>query len=173
MMQAVNVPLSIVVMGVEGSGKSTIARALSDRLDAEYVDADWFHSSTNREKMALGHPLSDEDRLPWLRSVGERLREEWSQGRTTIAACSALKRSYRDLLREYVADVFFVFLDGPLELVQSRIEGRTHDFMPASLLLSQFATLEPLESDERGVRIAIEQTPDEQVDEIVASLPRD
>jgi gluconokinase len=121
--------------------------------------------------MALGHPLSDEDRLPWLRSVGERLREESNQGRSVVAACSALRRSYRDLLREYVADVFFVFLDGPLELVRSRLEGRTHDFAPSSLLSSQFATLEPLESDERGVRIAIAQTPDEQIDEIVARLP--
>jgi gluconokinase len=170
MMQAMSDPLSIAVMGVEGSGKSTIALALSERLNAEFFDADWFHSPAHREKMALGHSLSDEDRLPWLRSVGERLREESDQGRAVVAACSALKRSYRDLLREYVTDLFFVFLDGPLELVRSRIEGRTHDFAPASLLSSQFVTLEPLESDERGVRIAIEQTPDQQIDEIVASL---
>jgi gluconokinase len=171
MMLAMSNPLSIVVMGVEGSGKSTIAQALSNRLDAEYVDADWFHSPANREKMALGHPLSDEDRLPWLRSVGERLREESDEGRATVTACSALKRSYRDLLREYVADIFFVFLDGPLELVRSRIEGRSHDFAPASLLSSQYATLEPLESDEQGIRVAIEQSPDDQVNEVVASLP--
>ena len=173
MMQAMSHTLSLVVMGVEGSGKSTIAQALSERLDAQYVDADWFHSPANREKMALGHPLSDDDRLPWLRGVGERLREECDEGRTTVAACSALKRSYRDLLREYVADLFVVFLDGPEELVRLRLEGRTHDFMPASLLASQYATLEPLESDERGVRIAIQQSPDEQIDEIVANLPLD
>jgi gluconokinase len=172
MMQAMSGPLTIVVMGVEGSGKSTIAKALSERLNAEYLDADWFHSPSNRETMALGHPLSDEDRLPWLRSVGERLKEESDQGRATVTACSALKRRYRDLLREYVADIFFVFPDGPEELVRSRIEGRTHDFAPSSLLSSQYAILEPLESDERGLRIAIEQSPDEQVDEIVASLPR-
>jgi gluconokinase len=173
MMQAMSNPLSVVVMGVEGSGKSTVAQALSERLDAPYVDADWLHSPANREKMALGLPLSDDERLPWLRSVGERLREEYEEGRIAVAACSALKRSYRDLLREYVADIFFVFLDGPEELVRSRVEGRTHDFMPASLLASQFATLEPLEPDERGVRIAIQQSPDEQVDEIVANLPLD
>ncbi len=172
MMQAMSGPLCVVVMGVEGSGKSTIARALSEKLDAEYLDADWFHSRENRETMARGHPLSDDDRWPWLRSVGERLREESDLGRRTVAACSALKRSYRDLLREYVADIFFVFLDGPQELVRSRIEGRAHHFMPASLLASQYETLEPLGSDERGVRIAIEQTPDEQIAEIVLRLPR-
>jgi gluconokinase len=171
MMQAMGDPLSIVVMGVEGSGKSTIAEALSARLDADCLDADWLHSPANREKMALGHPLSDEDRLPWLRSVGERLKEESDRGRDAVAACSALKLSYRDLLREYVPDIFFVFLDGPPELVRSRIEGRTHDFAPASLLASQYAILEPLESDERGLRIDIRQSPDEQVDEILAHLP--
>jgi gluconokinase len=170
MMQAMSDPLCIVVMGVEGSGKTTIAEALSYRLNAEYLDADWFHSPANREKMTLGHPLSDEDRLPWLHSVGQRLREESNDGRVVVAACSALKRSYRDLLREYVADIFFVFLDGPPGLVLSRIEARTDHFASTSLLASQFATLEPLEPDERGVRIAIQQSPDEQVDEIVADL---
>ncbi|MCU1362626.1 MAG: carbohydrate kinase, thermoresistant glucokinase family [Acidimicrobiaceae bacterium] len=164
-------PQSIVVMGLEGSGKSTIARALSERLGATYVDADWLHSPTNREKMALGRPLSDEDRRPWLRSVGQRLREEVDQGRRVVAACSALKRSYRNILREYVADIFFVFLDGPFEVVLSRIERRTHDFVPSSLLSSQYAILEPLEADERGVRVSVQQSPDEQLDEILANLP--
>ena len=170
-MQAMNDPLSLVVMGVEGSGKSTLSQALSERLDAVYLDADWFHSPSNREKMARGHPLSDDDRLPWLQSVGERMREEYDAGRATVAACSALRRSYRDLLRQYVADIFFVFLDGPLDLVQSRLEGRTHDFMPGSLLSSQYAILEPLATDERGLRVAIDLSPDEQVEEVVANLP--
>lgn len=171
MMQAMNVPLSIVVMGVEGSGKSTIAEALSERLDAKFLDADWFHSPANREKMAEGHPLTDEDRLPWLRSVGERVQNESNQGRATVTACSALKRSYRDLLREYVPDIYFVFLDGPLDLVRSRIEGRAHEFAPASLLASQYAILEPLEPDENGIRIDIGQSPKEQVDVIASTLP--
>jgi gluconokinase len=172
MMQAMNDPLSIVVMGVEGSGKSTIAEALSERLNAQFLDADWIHPPSNREKMAAGQALSDDDRLPWLRTVGERIKEESDRGVSTVTACSALKRWYRDLLREYVSDIFFVFLDGPLDLVRSRIEARTGHFATASLLASQYATLEPLESDERGVRIAVQQSPDQQVDEIVASLPR-
>jgi gluconokinase len=171
MMQPMSDPLSILVMGVEGSGKSTVARALSDRLGAQYLDADWLHSPANRSKMALGLSLSDEDRIPWLRIVGERLKEESDRGRNVVVACSALKRSYRDLLRESVSELFFVFLDGPLEVVRSRVEGRTHEFMPTSLLTSQYATLEPLEPDERGLRIALQQSPEEEVDEIVAHLP--
>ncbi len=134
MMQAMNEPLSIVVMGVEGSGKSTIAEALSERLHAQYLDADWLHPPSNREKMAAGQPLSDEDRLPWLRGVGERIKEQSDEGQSTVTACSALKRRYRDLLREYVSDIFFVFLDGPADLVRSRIEARTDHF--ASILVT-------------------------------------
>jgi gluconokinase len=172
MMQAMNDPLSVVVMGVEGSGKSTIAQALSERLHATFLDADWLHSAASREKMAAGHPLSDDDRLPWLRSVGERIKEESDRAESSVTACSALKRGYRDVLREYVTDIFFVFLDGPPDLVRSRIEARRDHFASASLLASQYATLEPLAPDERGVRIAIEHTPDEQVDEIVTALHR-
>ncbi|MFY9783405.1 MAG: gluconokinase [Acidimicrobiales bacterium] len=164
-------PLSIVVMGVEGSGKSTLAQALSERLDFEYLDADWFHSPANRQKMASGQPLSDEDRLPWLRSVGARIEDESKRHRATVTACSALKRSYRDILREYAPEAFFVFLDGPIDVVRTRVEGRHHAFMPGTLLESQYAILEPLQGDERGVRIDIDQSRSEQVDEVIRHLP--
>jgi carbohydrate kinase (thermoresistant glucokinase family) len=160
----------IVVMGVEGTGKSTVAQALSERLGYEYLDADWFHSLANRAKMASGEPLSDEDRWPWLRAVGERIRAESDRGRVTVTACSALKRSYRDLLREYEPAVFFVFLDGSIDEVRKRLERRHHPFMPSSLLDSQFAVLEPLAPDERGVRIDIQLSRNEQVDEIARAL---
>ena len=169
-MQPMSDPVSIVVMGVEGSGKSTVAQALSERLNYEYLDADWFHSSANREKMASGVPLSDEDRLPWLRAVGERIRAEADRSRATVTACSALKRSYRDLLREYEPRLFFVFLDGPVDVVRERVELRHHAFMPGTLLDSQFAILEPLAPDERGVRIDIQLSRNQQVDEIARAI---
>jgi gluconokinase len=169
-MQPMSDPVSIVVMGVEGSGKSTVAQALSERLGHEYLDADWLHSQANREKMASGEPLDDDDRLPWLRAVGERIQAESERGRATVTACSALKRSYRDLLREYEPTLFFVFLDGSIEQVRERLERRHHHFMPTSLLSSQFAILEPLEPDERGVRIDIQLSRNEQVDEIARAL---
>jgi gluconokinase len=169
-MHAMSDHAPIVVMGVEGSGKSTLAQALGERLGYEYLDADWFHSLANREKMASGEPLSDEDRFPWLQTVGERVKAESDRGRVTVTACSALKRSYRDLLREYEPTLFFVFLDGSAELVRERLERRHHAFMPSTLLLSQFAILEPLGPDERGVQIDIQLSRNEQVDEIARAI---
>jgi gluconokinase len=163
-------PAPIVVMGVEGSGKTTIGQALSQRLGYEFLDSDWFHSVADKEKMASGTPLNDEDRLPWLKTVGEQIREEAERHVTTVTACSALKRWYRDLLRDYDADLFFVFLDGPFDVVEARIAQRHHEFMPATLLASQYDALEPLEADERGLRVDIELSRDEQVDEIIRGL---
>jgi carbohydrate kinase (thermoresistant glucokinase family) len=160
-------PSPIVVMGVEGSGKSTVGRSLSERLGYEFVDADWLHPVVNIEKMASGEPLTDEDRFPWLRIVGERIKEELTEGRSTVTACSALRRTYRDLLREYAPNLFFVFLDGPIDVVRGRVAARLHEFMPGALLESQFAILEPLAPDEAGVRIDIQQSLDEQVEDIV------
>ena len=117
--------------------------------------------------MSAGGALNDKDRLPWIKSVGELLQIAHGQGESSIVACSALKRAYRDVLRTFVPGVFFIFLDGTLETVQKRILGRQHEFMPPSLLASQFADLEGLELDEPGMRVDIRLTPGEIVNQIL------
>jgi carbohydrate kinase (thermoresistant glucokinase family) len=146
---------SIVVMGVSGSGKTSVGEGLADSLGAQFIDADWLHSRDNLETMAAGHPLSDEQREPWLHAVGENLSEARDDERDLVVACSALKRSYRDILRSYVPEVYFVFLDASPEILAERLAARDHDFMPSSLLDSQLATLEPLGDDEHGVRVDV------------------
>lgn len=161
---------SVVVMGVSGSGKSTIAEELSREMDGEFIDADWLHSPANIAKMSTGHELSDEDRMPWLHSVGHLMQEVVAHGTVPVVACSALKRSYRDVLREYIPDVFFVFLDGPRDVIQERMNARHGSFMPASLLASQFAILEPLQEDERGMHVYITTSPEELVHAVLEEL---
>ena len=146
---------SIVVMGVSGSGKTSVGEGLADSLGAQFIDADWLHSRDNLETMAAGHPLSDEQREPWLHAVGENLSEARDDERDLVVACSALKRSYRDILRSYVPEGYFEFLDASPEILAERLAARDHDFMPASLLDSQLATLEPLGDDEHGVRVDV------------------
>lgn len=163
---------SIVVMGVSGSGKSTIARALAQRFGFEFIDGDSLHSPENLAKMSQGTALSDDDRTPWLNAIGQQLRDAQSRASGCVVACSALKRKYRDLLREYVPDTYFVMLDGTFELIKARLEARPHDFMPISLLASQFATLEPLQHDERGVCVDISLTPEEIVNQIAKESRR-
>ncbi|MGD0054256.1 MAG: gluconokinase [Acidimicrobiales bacterium] len=148
-------PSTIIVMGVSGSGKTTVGRALAESLGFEYLDADWLHTAINITKMAGGDALNDLDRLPWLDAIGQRLREVRDHGRSSVTACSALKRRYRDVLRDFVPDTYFVFLSGSQELLQSRLDVRKHQFMPTSLLASQLAILEPLEEDEQGLRVDI------------------
>lgn len=161
---------AIVVMGVAGAGKTTVARALAARLHYVFIDADWLHSRENIEKMSSGHPLSDEDRYPWLHSVGRRIESEAQNHRGTVTACSALKRAYRDILRLYVPDAFFVYLEGSPEVIHARIETRRQEIVSGSLLASQFATLEPLRKDERGTRVDIRLSPEVIVNDIVAEL---
>ncbi|MGH3733985.1 MAG: gluconokinase [Acidimicrobiales bacterium] len=146
-------PRSVIVIGVSGSGKSSVGRTLADRWDDQFIEADDLHSAINVQKLASGIPLDDEDRLPWLRTVGERIRDDATANLPTVTACSALKRTYRDVLREYAPAAFFVELDGPFDLVRERVLSRHHEFMSSSLLESQYATLEPLELDEFGLRI--------------------
>ncbi|NNN09916.1 MAG: gluconokinase [Acidimicrobiaceae bacterium] len=163
-------PRAIVVLGVSGSGKSTVGRSLAERLGYDFCDADDLHSPANIAKMSSGRPLNDEDRVPWLNAVGHRMRETLDQGRGVVVACSALKKSYRDLLRRYEPATFCVFLDGSPELILSRVVARARSFMPPSLQSSQFATLEPLGVDEEGVKVDVSGDVADTVDAVLAAL---
>jgi gluconokinase len=157
---------SMIIMGVQGSGKSTIGAALAERLNIRFIDGDDLHPKANKDKMAAGHPLTDEDRVPWLKTIGETIAEGRASGRVTIVACSALKRWYRELLRSSDPSVVFVHLVGEKGLLADRLAHRDHEFMPTTLLDSQIETLEPLAEWEHGIAVSIEQTPAAIVDEV-------
>jgi gluconokinase len=150
-------PPPLVVMGVSGSGKSTVGAALAQRLRVPFADADDFHPPANVAKMSAGHALDDHDRHPWLDAVGEWLAAHPDGG---VMSCSALKRKYRDQLRHHAHGVEFLFLEGTRDVIARRQASRPGHFMPASLLTSQFATLEPLEPDEHGLVIDVDQSVD-------------
>lgn len=149
-------------MGVTGSGKTTVGVGLARRLRVPFGDADDFHSAANIAKMSAGIPLDDDDRLPWLRSIGAWLAEHRAGG--AVVSCSALKRSYRDVLRESAPTARFVHLHGDRETVRRRVAARPGHFMPESLVDSQFAALEPLAADEHGVVLDLAAPVDELVD---------
>jgi len=139
-----------VVMGVSGSGKTVIGSALARSLGVEFVEGDDFHPEENVKRMASGIALTDEDRAPWLRSIAARLRAAKDAGTGLVVSCSALKRSYRDLLRAEAGDVRFIFLRGDRALIAERLAMRSGHFMPPSLLDSQFASLEEPGPDEEA-----------------------
>lgn len=158
----------IVVMGVSGSGKSTVGAALAQRLRVPFADADDFHPPANIAKMSAGEALNDDDRHPWLEAIGEWLAARGADG--GVMSCSALKRTYRDQLRGHCARIDFLHLSGTPEVISKRQASRPGHFMPASLLKSQFDTLEPLESDEHGIAINVDQSIDAIVETYVAAM---
>jgi gluconokinase len=162
--------VTIVLMGVSGSGKSTVMAHLRDRLDWCSAEADEFHPAANIAKMSSGQPLNDDDRWPWLRALAAWIGAREAAAESCVITCSALKRSYRDLLRDGHPSVRFVQLSASIDVLQRRIAQRRGHYMPSSLLASQLETLEPLQPDEPGIVVSSELPPDQIVDAIVARL---
>ncbi|TLM71201.1 gluconokinase [Pseudarthrobacter sp. NamB4] len=158
----------LVVMGVSGSGKTTVGAALAARLGATFKDADGLHPLPNVEKMTAGVPLTDEDRWPWLRLVGAELSAPHEQG--IVVACSALKRAYRDAIRAAAPSTTFILLNVNTLVLEKRLVQRPGHFMPAALLASQLETLEPLEADEAGMSLTSEDGVGETMERILAGL---
>ncbi|MEU6342472.1 gluconokinase [Streptomyces sp. NPDC046977] len=159
----------VVVMGVSGSGKSTVGGLLAGRLGVPYAEADDFHPPANIAKMSAGHPLDDEDRAPWLDAIAAWITGRGGHG--GVVSCSALRRRYRDRLRRDAPGLFFLHLDGSEELIAARLAARMQHFMPAGLLHSQFDALEPLEPDEAGAVVAIDGGPQQITERALAALP--
>ncbi len=167
----VTLPAVIVLMGVSGSGKSTIGAVLSQKLGWPYADADEFHPPANVAKMSAGQPLTDDDRWPWLKAIAAHIDKTRTEGRHAIVSCSALKRVYRDILIGARGDVRLVLLDGKKDDIFARMSARKDHFMPLALLDSQFATLERPGPDERPVVVSINGTPEEIAAAILRALP--
>lgn len=160
-------PGPYLVMGVSGCGKSTIASLLAASLNALFLDADDFHPEANKEKMASGNPLTDEDRWPWLVLLNQTLRTHHMAGQPVVLACSALRQTYRDILVRDLDEAVFIYLAGTKQEIQSRLEARSGHFMPPTLLDSQFATLE---EPSNAIRVPISHSPGQIVDEIMSQL---
>jgi gluconokinase len=163
-------PCALIVMGVSGSGKSTIADKLAKRLSWIYEDGDRFHPASNVAKMSAGHPLTDEDRWPWLEAIAGEIERVCKAGERVVIACSALKRAYRDVLVHGRADVRIIFLDGTKDLIASRLAQRKGHFMPPGLLDSQFKTLERPDTSENPVTASIDASVEAIVDDIIRQL---
>jgi gluconokinase len=163
-------PCALIVMGVSGSGKSTIAEQLAQRLGWRYEDGDRFHPASNIAKMSAGQPLTDQDRWPWLQAIANEIDRACQAGEHAVIACSALKRSYRDVLVHGRNDVRIVYLNGTQELIAGRLARRKGHFMPPGLLASQFKTLEPPDIDENPVTVSIDASVEEIVDDTVSQM---
>jgi gluconokinase len=163
-------PCALVVMGVSGSGKSTIAENLAERLRWRYEDGDRFHPASNVAKMSAGQPLTDEDRWPWLQAIADEIDRICKAGQYAVIACSALKRTYRDILVHGRSDVRMIYLNGTQELIADRLAHRKGHFMPPGLLASQFKTLEPPDRSENPLTVSIDASVDAIVDDIVRQL---
>jgi gluconokinase len=163
-------PTSVVVMGVSGSGKSTVAAGLVERLGWEFAEGDDFHPPANVEKMRSGTPLGDEDRWPWLRTLAAWIGDHERAGKSVVVTCSALKRAYRDVLREGHPSVWFAHVTADAELLRERVTHRTGHYMPSTLLESQLALLEPLQDDEPGAGVSGAGAPEDVVTELLSAL---
>ena len=157
----------VVVMGVSGSGKTTVGRALAERLNAAFLDADNFHPAANVEKMRAGTPLTDQDRAPWLATLNRELRERSQRGERVVLACSALKLRYREAITAQLAHVDWIFLEGSFEVIAERMRARANHYMPEALLRSQFETLE---RPDNAICISIELTAAEQVEAALSAV---
>jgi carbohydrate kinase (thermoresistant glucokinase family) len=163
-------PCALIVMGVSGAGKTTIGEILAARLGWPYEDADTFHPASNVAKMSAGQPLTDEDRWPWLKAIAAEIDRACAAGEHIVIGCSALKRSYRDVLMQGRTDVRVVYLDGTQTLIADRLSHRKGHFMPPGLLISQFAALEPPTPDEQPVTVSIDAEVEVIVDRIISQL---
>jgi gluconokinase len=166
-------PCALIVLGVSGSGKSTIADKLAERIHWSYEDGDKFHPPGNVAKMHAGHPLTDEDRWPWLQAIADEIDRVCVAGQHAVIACSALKRAYREILVHGRDDVRIIYLKGTQKLIAGRLALRKGHFMPAGLLTSQFKTLEPPDPSENPVTVSIDATVDAIVDDIIRQLKLD
>ncbi len=158
----------LVVMGVSGSGKSTVAEMVAERLGWDFAEGDAMHPQANVDKMHAGVPLDDDDRWPWLDVIAAWIRDHLESGTNGVVTCSALKRSYRDVLR--APGVVFVHVAGDNSLIEDRMTARSGHFMPTSLLASQLATLEPPQDDEAHITVAADRSPEQERDEVIERL---
>jgi gluconokinase len=163
-------PHALIVMGVSGSGKTTIGERLAARIGWRYEDADTFHPASNVAKMSAGKPLTDEDRLPWLRAIADEIDRAVAAGERVVIGCSALRRVYRDVLVHGRHDIRLVYLDGTQALIAGRLGERKGHFMPPGLLTSQFKTLERPTPDEHAVTVSIDAPAESIVDDILRQL---
>lgn len=159
-------PVHLLVMGVAGTGKTTIGEGLAERFGLEFAEGDAFHSEANKAKMAAGHPLTDEDRWPWLRALRDWMTLQAAKGRSSVVACSALREAYRDVLREADGEVFFIHLVLPEDVNVERLTSRHGHYMQTGMLDSQLSTLEALSETEDGLEAVNVGEPTEVVAEI-------